>query len=121
MAAGIIRAFRIYHRAFCEVRAFWAGLGLILAMGLLWVPLSLLLPLPMKLIVDNVLGGQAPSGLAALVLPRSGDASAQLIAAIALSVGLGVLGLAYKLLDWLLRESVADGMVHGFRGRMLLH
>lgn len=121
--SGIARAFQIYLRAFRAVRAFWPSLALILLVGLLWIPLSLLLPLPLKLILDNVLGGKPLSGLAARLLPPTvaADPHHMLAAAIALSVGLGLAALAYKLGDWLLREAVADRMVHRFRGEMLLH
>lgn len=120
---GIVRAFHIYFRAFREVRAFWPALALILALGLVWIPVSLLLPLPMKLILDNVLGGQAPAGIASRLIPASLAANhgALLAIAIGLSVGLGLFGVLYKFADWLIRETVADHMVRRFRAKMLLH
>jgi ATP-binding cassette, subfamily B, bacterial len=120
MLAGLTRTFHIYRRAFYEVRGYWRWLALILAVGLLGIPLSLLLPLPLKLILDNVLGDRPLSGVLAMLMPRS-SSGGQLVAAIVLSLCLGLLGTAYKLLDWLLREAVADRMVQRFRGRMLLH
>jgi ATP-binding cassette subfamily B protein len=121
--SGIARAFHIYFRAFRQVRAFWPALALILALGLVWIPLSLLMPLPLKLVLDNVLAAKPLTGLAARLIPVSltADRDGLLLAAIGFSVGLGVLGIAYRLADWLLREAVADRMVHRFRGELLLH
>src|SRR5579883_1268240 len=121
--AGIVRAFHIYLRAFREVRPFWPSLAFILALGLIWIPISLLLPLPMKIIIDNVLGDQPLGGAAARLLPAAiaGDHARLLAAAIGLSVGLGLVGVVYKLGDWLVREAIADRMVHRFRGDLLFH
>ena len=81
MLAGLTRIFHIYCRAFYEVRGYWRWLALILTVGLLWIPLSLLLPLPLKLILDNVLGGRPLAGVVAMLMPRSGSGG-QLVAAI---------------------------------------
>jgi ATP-binding cassette subfamily B protein len=47
-------------RALRETRAFWPHLGLIFVMGLLEAPLGLVTPVPMKVIVDSVVGGAPP-------------------------------------------------------------
>ena len=121
--AGIGRAFHIYFRALREVRQFWPALALILASGFVWIPISLLSPLPLKLVVDNVLGGQPLAGWTARLTPAflASDHGRLLAAAIGMSVALGLIGIAHKLADWLIREAVADRMVHRFRGDMLRH
>ncbi len=121
--SGIFRAFHIYIRALAEVRPHWPALAVILGLGLVSVPLSLLLPLPLKLIVDNVLGGKPLQGLAAEVIPASlAAAPASLLTlALAFSVVLGILGIAHRIGEWLFREIVADRMVHRFRGALLRH
>jgi ATP-binding cassette, subfamily B, bacterial len=123
MARGMGRTFRLYQRAFMETRRYWAALGAILVVGLLWVPLSLLLPLPLKIVVDGVLAEKPLDGLAAHLVPAALATSRPflLAAAIGLSVLVGLLGIAYKFGDWLLRETIADRMVHRFRGDLLLH
>jgi ATP-binding cassette, subfamily B, bacterial len=120
---GISRAFHIYVRAFREVRPFWPWLALILTLGLASVPLSLLMPLPMKLVLDNVLGGKPLASFPARLVPAgiASDHSRLLVAAIGFSVVLGLISIAHKLVDWMLRETVADRMVHHFRGDLLLH
>src|SRR5690348_14198333 len=99
MARGMGRTFRLYQRAFMEARRYWAALGAILVVGLLWVPLSLLLPLPLKIVVDGVLADKPLDGLAAHLVPAALATSRPflLAAAIGLSVLVGLLGIAYKL------------------------
>src|SRR5436190_19915468 len=100
---------QIYRRALKEARAFWPHLAVILLLGLLETPLGLLTPLPMKVIIDSVIGDAAPPAWldpSFYHLP----AAALLPLAIALSLGLAVLALANGLGSWLFRESVADGL-----------
>jgi len=120
---SIFKVCHVYVRVFREVRPFWPALALILALGLVWIPISFILPFPLKLVIDNVLGHQPPTGLAARLIPATlaGDSEHLLIVAIIFSVAIALLGIAYKLADWLLREWVADRMVHRFRGELLLH
>ncbi|MBV8649935.1 MAG: ABC transporter ATP-binding protein, partial [Alphaproteobacteria bacterium] len=119
---GIFKVFHIYVRAFRQARSFWPALALILATGLAWIPISLLFPLPLKLVIDNVLGGKPLDGMAAAILPSFAvDHERLLLTTIALSLVIGMLGLGYKFAEWLLRETVADRMVHRFRGDLLLH
>jgi ATP-binding cassette, subfamily B, bacterial len=123
MTRGMVRTFRLYRRAFIEARRHWSALVAILVVGLLWIPLSLLLPLPLKIIVDGVLADKPLDGLALHLVPAALSTSrpSLLATAVGLSVLIGLLGIAYKFGDWLLRETVADRMVHRFRGELLLH
>ena len=112
----------LYARAFREARAFWPHLGAVLGVGLAGLPLALLLPLPMKVVVDSVLGGQPlPSWLAAL-LPAGLQAPDLLLPlTIAFSVLVALLMAAHHFGDWMLRDWVAERMVLEFRGRLLRH
>lgn len=123
MLSGLVRAFRVYGRALREARPFWPSLALVLGSGLAWIPISLVLPLPLKLLIDNVLGGQPLTAPLARLVPAAiaGDHAKLLGLAIALSVALALLGIVHKVGDWLLRETIADRMVHGFRGGLLFH
>ncbi|HEX6980263.1 MAG TPA: ABC transporter ATP-binding protein [Alphaproteobacteria bacterium] len=113
-------AFHVYLRALREVRHFWPHLVLILVMGLAWTPIALVTPLPLKIIVDNVLGTMPLPGLVADTLPRwmTGSVDAVFGLAIGLSVLIAVATLAYKWVEWVVRENVAEAMVHGFRGKI---
>ncbi len=112
-------ALSVYLRALREVRRFWPHLALILAMGLAWTPIALITPLPLKIIVDNVLGSAPLPGYAAW-LPSwmTGTPDAIFAVAIGLAVLIAVLTLAHKWIDWIMRENVAERMVHGFRGKI---
>ncbi|MFA5529571.1 MAG: ABC transporter ATP-binding protein [Thiohalomonadaceae bacterium] len=111
----------IYLRALREVRAFWPHLGLVLLLGLAWTPLALLTPLPVKLIVDNVLGDQPLPAYIAWAVPGGAGGEPALALAIVLSLGIALLGIVHTAADWLLREYVAERMVVDFRGKLFLH
>ncbi|HYD30964.1 MAG TPA: ABC transporter ATP-binding protein, partial [Azospirillaceae bacterium] len=115
-------ASRLYARALAEARPYWPHLATILAVGLAWLPIALLMPLPVKLVVDGVLGGQPLPGWLAALLPDSAAESRDTLlgVAAAMGVGLAFLSGAHTYLDWLLRDWVAERMVLEFRGRMLL-
>ena len=89
------------------------GIGLVwtlcvFALGLLGTPLSLLTPVPLKLIVDNVIGdAPLPSWLGAI--PSLGPGSEALFAlAIALSVALVALGLCHRQVEFALLRRNAE-------------
>src|SRR3954447_18008930 len=83
----------IYRRAWREARGFRRDLLLVFALGLVGTPLSLLTPLPLKLIVDNVIGdAPLPSWLGAISALAPGSETLFALA-IALSVALVALGL----------------------------
>src|SRR4029079_19016675 len=63
---------RLYARLLREARPFWLHMGLLLALSLLATPVALLVPLPLKIAVDSVIGDHpAPAALRA-VLPDDG-------------------------------------------------
>lgn len=71
MTAPRTSEFALYRRIAAALRPYWLPLGGVMALGLLSTPLTLLTPVPLKLIVDNYLGAQPlPAGLARL-LPES--------------------------------------------------
>jgi ATP-binding cassette subfamily B protein len=110
-------SYRIYLRALKETRAFWPHLGLILFMGLLGAPLGLLTPLPMKIIVDSVVGGApAPSWLDPALFGLEPRALFPL--AVGLTVALAFATLGHRLVEWLFREWVAERIVHAFRVKL---
>jgi ATP-binding cassette subfamily B protein len=108
---------RVYRRSLSEARDFWPHLGAILALGLLETPLVLVAPLPMKVIVDSVVGGAPPP--AWLDPARFGlPAEALFPLAVGLVVALAVAALGHRLGDWLFREWVAERLIHGFRVKL---
>jgi ATP-binding cassette subfamily B protein len=113
----------VYLRALREARAYWPHIGLVLLLGLAWTPIALLTPLPVKLIVDNVLGDQPLPTYVAWVIPDGFGTGAETVFALAiiLSVVIALIGIVHTAADWLLREYVAERMVLEFRGRLFLH
>lgn len=112
----------LYLRAWREARSFRLHLLVIFTLGLMATPLSLLGPLPIKLIIDNVVGSAPlPNWLPAIVGRSLQPGSEALFeAAIGLSLLLVVLTLGHRLAEWMFREWVAERLVHGFRGKVFL-
>src|SRR5579885_1517555 len=112
-----LSAFRIYLRAFRETHGFWPHLAAILLLGLLEAPLGLLVPLPMKVILDSVLGAApAPAWLDPALFGLTREALFPL--AIGLAVLFSVLTLGHRTGEWLFREWTAERMVHAFRVKL---
>ncbi|HEX2117494.1 MAG TPA: ABC transporter ATP-binding protein [Alphaproteobacteria bacterium] len=113
-------ALRLYGRALREARAFWPHLFVVLLLGLAATPIALLTPLPLKLVVDSVLGTHGLPWFLEAVLPswigRDGESVFHL--AVALTVLLMVVQLTHRTADWLFREWVAERMVRLFRGKL---
>jgi ATP-binding cassette, subfamily B, bacterial len=113
----------IYWRVLEEIRPHWGGLAILLALGVLAAPLALLMPLPLKIVVDSVLGshplpqfldGFVPSWLA-------GSSTGMLWFAVALVVVVALLGLLLKLGNWLLQEYLGEKIVLEFRSKLFEH
>ena len=113
-------ALRLYGRALREARSFWPHLFLVLLLGLAATPIALLTPLPLKLVVDCVLGEHGLPWLLDAVLPSwfGRDSDSIFRFAIALTLLLMVLQLAHRTTDWLFREWVAERMVRLFRAKL---
>jgi ATP-binding cassette, subfamily B, bacterial len=114
---------RLYLRALREARRYWRWLGLVLLLGCAGIPLALLAPVPVKLVIDNVLGGTALPDVLTRVLPSVWMASADgaLALVIVLSVLIALLTAVHHALDWFVREFVAERMVLDFRSKLFLH
>jgi ATP-binding cassette subfamily B protein len=112
---------RLYRRAFREARPYWPHLALVLLVGLVWLPVALLLPLPVRLVVDSVIGQQPLPEVIRAVLPSAlaGTPERLLAAAVGGAVVLALLSAAHQYGDWLLRDWVAERMVLDFRRRLL--
>ncbi len=118
-----LATFRLYLRALQEARGYWSKFTLILFLGLLGTPIALLTPLPVKMVVDNVLSDEPLPGVLAWWLPQWGSSSTEaiLIVTIALAVFIAIVTIAHQTAEWLLREYVAEKMVLDFRGKLFLH
>ena len=101
----------------------WPHLLGIVFLSLLSTPLSLLMPLPLKISVDSVLGNQAlPNWLQALI-PDALEASKKnaLFVAGGLLLGIAILASLQSLASWLLQTYTGEKLVHNLRAQLLWH
>ncbi len=111
----------VYLRALKEARPWYLHLVGILLLGVLATPISLLVPFPVKVILDHVIGDQPLPRLLAEWLPVTviGSKDALLTASIGFAVAVTLLTVLHNTTEYLLRETVSDQMVRRFRGRLL--
>jgi ATP-binding cassette, subfamily B, bacterial len=116
----LARPARLYLRAWREAGRFHPHILLAIAIGIAFAPIGLLLPLPIKVVVDSGIGnGPLPGPLADWMPAVSGNDAIAL--ALALAVGFAALQAGWGLLDRLFREWLSDRMTLDFRGRLFLH
>lgn len=106
-----------------QARRFWPHLAAISLLGLLATPLPLLTPLPLKIIIDSVLGSHPPPALLSAWLPASlvETTPGLLAVAVGLLIGVTLLTHFHSLGHALLQTYVAEGMVLDFRARLFRH
>lgn len=106
-----------------QARPYQLHLGGIVALAFLSTPFALLLPLPLKLVVDNVLSHKPTPSLLARHLPTSWVHSTTDLLAVAISFLL-LLGFAMQLqvlASWMLQTYTGEKLVHDFRARLFWH
>ncbi len=101
----------------------WLQLAGIVGSSLVSTPIALLLPLPLKIAVDSVLGNKALPGWLSAVLPAGAVVSkrGELIVAGVLLLAISLVASVQSLASWLLQTYVGERMVHEFRSRLLWH
>jgi ATP-binding cassette subfamily B protein len=109
-----------------ECRSCWLHLSGIAFLSLLSLPLTLLYPLPLKIVVDNVLGSEPLPGwlvTSASLLPHAwtGPHRAALEFAIVVLLAIGVLVNLQGLAAWWLQTYTGEKLVWDFRARLLDH
>jgi ATP-binding cassette subfamily B protein len=103
-----------------ECRTCWPHLSAIAFLSFLSLPLTLLYPLPLKIVVDNVLGSQP---LPAWLLQSGWPARYRtpLEVAIATLLGIALLANLQGLASWWLQTYTGEKLVWDFRARLLNH
>ena len=108
-------------RVLLECRSCWPHLLGIAGLSILSLPLTLLYPLPLKVVVDSVLGTEPlPSWLVRWV-PFVGFRSASLEAAIEILLAIALLVSLQSLAAWWLQTYTGEKLVWDFRARLLNH
>ncbi|MEC4811766.1 MAG: ABC transporter ATP-binding protein [Scytonema sp. PMC 1069.18] len=121
--AKYTRDLNIYRRLLLQVKPYWFHIVGTFVLDLLSTPLALLTPLPLKIVVDNVIGSQPlPWFLDALIpatLTRS--KTTLLVFAASFVVFIAVLRPLLGLASSLVRTYTSEKMVLDFRARLLHH
>ena len=110
---------RLLHLA----RPSYPHLIAIFFLGMVSVPISILMPLPLKIAVDSVIGNHPlPPGLGHLVPARfAGSEMGNLAVVMIVLVGLAVLSNLQTLASWLLQTYTGERLVFELRNRLFWH
>ncbi len=92
-------------------------------LSMLGAPLALLLPLPIKIVVDGVLGGQPLSPVVAALVPDAweGDPDSLLWASVIAIVIASVLIQGHAFVVWIYKTWIGEKLVLGFRAKLFDH
>ena len=115
-------ATRTLRRVLKQARPLWPHLVGVLLLTLVSTPFALLLPLPLKMVVDSVISHRPAPAILTRLLPASWNNTPGLlmIAAIAL-LAIGALMQIQVLLSWMLQTYTGERLVHDFRSRLFWH
>lgn len=113
---------RLYWRAIREVREFYPALALALLVGLLRTPLTLLAPVPLQIVVDNVIDRRPlPLVLASLPVFHEIQPTSLLAVLVGLFAVVVFANFFHVALEWGLRKAVGQKITNHFRSRLLRH
>jgi ATP-binding cassette subfamily B protein len=117
------RSFELYRRLLLEARPWWLHIFGLFLLSLLSIPLALLTPLPLKLVVDSVVGAHPlPSFSRVLGLNDAPlDPESVLLFAVSLTVALGLLSGLQVLANHMLRTHVGEQLTLSFRAKLFHH
>src|SRR5216117_4566876 len=115
--------FALYGRLLRQARPYWLHLAVLFGIGLLASPIALLNPVPLKIVVDSVLGSRPlPPWLAAALPAAATRSSATLLAvAIGLLIAVAALAQVQGLANKFMRAYVGERLVLAFRTRLVQH
>src|SRR5688572_29148313 len=113
----------LYWRLFQQVRPYWRHLTALFLLSLLAPPLALLMPLPLKIAVDSVIGSHPlPAFLAAWLPPKlTQSPNAMLLVAVLLLVGVTVATELRDLLSQWLAAYTGEKLLRNFRAQLFRH
>src|SRR5438128_2204892 len=108
------------RRVFAELRPYSASIVVLLIISLAAIPITLITPLPIKLIVDNVLGTSALPGYLTIFAPGALEASKDYVLWLAICVLVGSTVLTYlqNLLNVWFTNKIGNRMTLDVRDRL---
>jgi ATP-binding cassette, subfamily B, bacterial len=116
-------SFELYRRLFLEVKPFRLHIGTILLVTLLSPPLSLLVPLPLKIAVDSVIGSHPIPAFLQPVIPQAiiGSPNNMLTFVIVLTMLVALLGGLQRVASTWLRTYTGEKLTLAFRNKLFRH
>ncbi len=110
----------LYRRLLRLTRAYWLRLMTIFLLDLLSAPLLLLAPIPLKIAVDNVIGGAPLPHVLTMVVPAFMAQSVfwLLLIAAAMQVLLALLGQLKEMWSYILQTSTGEKLTLDFRAQI---
>lgn len=113
----------IYRRVLREARPYWRHIFAIWLISLLATPLALLLPLPLTIAVDSVLGDKPLPGFLDAILPSSiaDSTNALLIFTVALLVAVELASQVQSMSKSLMRTYTSERLTLHFRALLFRH
>jgi len=117
MAAERYTDIKIVRRLFSQARPYWAHAAGIFLIGLLATPLALLLPVPLKIAVDSVIGSEPLPAILAVLIPGSiaNSRHALLVLAVGMQVLVVLLIHVQSLGSYVLQTYTGERMTLSFR------
>ena len=111
----------LYQRLLRQARPYWLHLAALFGIGLLASPIALLNPVPLKIVVDSVLGTRPLPPLLQTFLPQAivGSGGALLAAAVSLLLAVAALAQLQALANKFMQAYVGERLVLGFRTQLV--
>jgi ATP-binding cassette, subfamily B, bacterial len=114
---------RFWCRLAREVRPYWGSIGSSFLASMLAAPFALLLPLPLKIAVDSVIGERPLPEFLVVVLPGKfvTSSGAILLVAIGLVIAIALLDQLRGFCNTMLASYAGEQLLLGFRARLFSH
>ena len=115
--------FALYRRLLRQARPYWLHLAVLFGIGLLASPIALLNPVPLKIVVDSVLGSRPLPVWLAAALPAAATRSPATLLAVAIGLLIAVAALAQVqgLANKFMQAYVGERLVLAFRTKLVQH
>ena len=111
----------VFRRSMRQVGSHWPHLLALFFVSVLAVPLTLLLPIPLKIAVDNVINKQPLPGWLDAILPAATTTSHLLTIAAILQVLIVLMRETQVLVTNIYQSWVGENLTLRFRGKLLAH
>ena len=109
----------LYGRLLRQARPYWLHIAALFALGLLASPIALLNPVPLRIVVDSVLGSRPLPPFLRVLLPAALDWTGLLAVAIGLLLAVTALAQLQGLASTLLRTYIGERLLLDFRSQLV--